>query len=164
MPAIHHPTEESAMSVGQICNRDTVIVRKEESIVDAAKLLREFHVGSVIVVEDAPDGVKPVGILTDRDLVVEILAAELDPTAVTVGDIMSFELATAGENDGLWDTLQHMRAKGVRRMPVVNGQGLLVGILSSDDLLELLAEEFGQLVKIIGKERQREQDTRGGLA
>jgi CBS domain-containing protein len=152
------------MSVGQICNRDTVIVHKEESIVDAAKLMREFHVGSVIVVEDAEGGVKPVGILTDRDLVVEILAAELDPNAVSVADIMSFELVTAHEADGLWDTLQRMRAKGVRRMPVVNAEGLLTGILSSDDLLELLAEEFGQLVKIIGKERQREQNTRGGLA
>lgn len=152
------------MSIGQICNRDTVIVRKDESVVDAAKLMREFHVGSVVVVEDAEGGVKPVGILTDRDLVVEILAAELGPNTVAVGDIMSFELATAQENDGLWDTLQRMRAKGVRRMPVIDAQGFLTGILSSDDLLELLAEELGQLVRIIGKERQREQDTRGGLA
>jgi CBS domain-containing protein len=152
------------MSVGQICNRDTVIVRKEESIVDAAKLMREFHVGCVIVVEDAGNGVKPIGVLTDRDLVVEILAAELDTETVTVGDIMSYELVTVGENDGLWDTLQRMRAKGVRRMPVVNAEGCLAGILTSDDLLELLAEEFGQLVKVIGKERQREQDIRGGLA
>lgn len=152
------------MSVGQICNRDTVIVRKEESIVDAAKLMREFHVGCVIVVEDVEHGAKPVGVLTDRDLVVEILAAELDPDTVAVGDIMSYELVTAGENDGLWDTLQRMRAKGVRRMPVVNAEGCLAGILTSDDLLELLAEEFGQLVKVIGKERQREQDIRGGLA
>jgi CBS domain-containing protein len=151
------------MSVGQFCNRDTVIVRKDESIVEAAKLMREFHVGSVVVVEDAEGGVKPVGILTDRDLVVEILAAELDPNAVTVGDIMSYELTAAQEDDGLWDVLQRMRAKGVRRMPIVNGQGILAGILSSDDLLELLAEEFGQLVRIISKEREREQSTRGGL-
>ncbi len=151
------------MSVGQICNRDTVIVRKEDSIVEAAKLMREFHVGSVVVVEDVAEGIKPVGILTDRDLVVEILAAELDPNAVAVGDIMSYELASAHEDDGLWDTLQHMRAKGVRRLPIVNGQGLLVGILSSDDLLELLAGELGQLVKLINKEREREQTVRGGL-
>jgi CBS domain-containing protein len=152
------------MSVGQICNRDTVIVRKEESVVDAAKLMREFHVGSVVVVEDTEGGVKPVGILTDRDLVVEILAAELDPNAVAVGDVMSYELAAAREEDGLWDTLQRMRAKGIRRLPVVNGQGLLTGILTSDDLLELLAGELGQLARVIATEREREQSVRGGLA
>lgn len=152
------------MSVGQICNRDTVIVRKEESVIDAAKLMREFHVGSVVVVEDVEGGVKPVGILTDRDLVVEILAAELDPNAVAVGDIMSYELASAREEDGLWDTLLRMRAKGIRRLPVVNGQGLLIGILTSDDLLELLAGEIGQLARVVATEREREQSVRGGLA
>jgi CBS domain-containing protein len=152
------------MSVGQFCNRDTVILRKEDSIVDAAKLMRGFHVGSAIVVEDSTGGVKPVGIVTDRDLVVEILAAELDPSAVTIGDIMSYDLITAREEDGLWETLQRMRIKGVRRIPVVDRQGLLAGILTSDDLLEILAGELTELVKIIGKEQEREQKTRGGLA
>jgi CBS domain-containing protein len=149
------------MSVGQICNRDTVIVRKDDSIVEAAQLMREFHVGSVVVVEDAAEGAKPVGILTDRDLVVEILAAGLDPNAVAVGDIMSYELTTAREDEGLWETLQRMRAKGVRRLPVVTDRGSLVGIVTSDDLLELLAGELGQLVKIARKEREREQTARG---
>jgi CBS domain-containing protein len=152
------------MSVGQFCNRDTVIIRKEESIVEAAKLMRQFHVGSVIVVEDAAAGVKPVGIVTDRDLVVEILAAELDPGAVAIGDIMSYDLITAHEQDGLWDTLQRMRAKGVRRVPVVDQHGSLVGILSSDDLLEVLAGELTELVKIINREQEREQKVRGGLS
>lgn len=152
------------MSVGQFCNRDTVILRKEDSIVDAAKLMRGFHVGSAIVVEDSTGGVKPVGIVTDRDLVVEILAAELDPSAVAIGDIMSYDLITAREEDGLWETLQRMRIKGVRRIPVVDQQGLLAGILTSDDLLEILAGELTELVKIIGKEQEREQKARGGLA
>jgi CBS domain-containing protein len=151
------------MSVGQFCNRDTVILRKEDSIIEAAKLMREFHVGSAVVVEDSVSGAKPVGIITDRDLVIEILAAELDPNAVTVGDIMSYDLTTAREEDGLWETLQRMRVKGVRRIPVVNQQGLLAGILTSDDLLEILAGELTELVKIIGKEQEREQKTRGGL-
>jgi CBS domain-containing protein len=150
------------MSVGEICNRDTVVIGKEESIVTAAKLLRQFHVGSVVVV-DRGNGIKPIGILTDRDLVVEILAAEMDPNAVSVGDIMSYELTTAREDEGLWDALQRMRTKGVRRMPVIDGQGALVGILSSDDLLELLADELGQLARILGKEIEREQKVRGDL-
>lgn len=151
------------MSVGQLCNRNTVTVHKEDTIVEASKLMREFHVGCVIVVEDAEAGVKPVGIVTDRDLVVEILAAQLDPDSVSVGDIMSYELVTAREEDSLWSTLQRMRSKGIRRVPVVSPQGLLAGILTSDDLLEILAGELGELVKAINKEQEREQRIRGGL-
>ncbi|BBL74248.1 CBS domain-containing protein [Methylomagnum ishizawai] len=150
------------MSIGQLCNRNTVIVRKEDSIAATAKLMRESHVGSVVVVEDTGTGAKPIGILTDRDLVVEILAAGLDPAAVGVGDIMSYELAVAREDEGLWDIMRRMRAKGVRRLPVVDGQGHLVGIVASDDLLALLAGELGQLAKIAHQERAREQTQRSG--
>ncbi|MDD5034431.1 MAG: CBS domain-containing protein [Methylococcaceae bacterium] len=150
------------MSVGQFCNRDTVIVRKHDTIVEAAKLMRQHHVGCVIVVEDDAHGtVTPVGIVTDRDLVVEILAKEVDPDVVTLGDIMSFELVAAQEDDRLWDTLQRMRIKGVRRIPVVDRHGALKGILCSDDLLEVLAGEMGELAKLISREQLRELKTRG---
>ncbi len=149
------------MSLGQICNRETVVIGKDESIITAARLMREFHVGSVVVVEETERGNKPVGIVTDRDLVVEILAAELDPGVVSVGDIMSFELATARDDEPTWEALQRMRNKGIRRMPIVDQDGLLVGIISTDDLLELLAEELGQLVRIIGREREHEARARG---
>ncbi|SMF94662.1 CBS domain-containing protein [Methylomagnum ishizawai] len=151
------------MSIGQLCNRNTVTVRKEDSIAATAQLMRESHVGSVVVVEDAGTGPKPIGILTDRDLVVEILATGLDPAAVGVGDIMSYPLAVAREDEGLWEIMQRMRAQGVRRLPVVDGQGHLVGIVASDDLLELLAGELGQLAKIVNQERARERTQRGSL-
>jgi len=148
------------MSVGQFCNRVTIIVRKQDAIIEAAKLMRQHHVGSLVVLDDSDGIPKPIGIVTDRDLVVEILAAEIDPDAVAIGDIMSFELLTARESDGLWDTMQRMRSKGVRRVPVVNDHGALVGILSSDDLLELLADELGELARLIGREQQHEQRKR----
>ena len=149
------------MSVGQFCNRDTVIASKQDSIVEAAKLMREHHVGSVIVVEDDAHGAATaVGIVTDRDLVIEILAKEVDPDTVTLGDIMSYELVTAHEDDRLWDTLQRMRVKGVRRVPVVDRHGALKGILTSDDLLEVLAGEMSELAKIISREQYRELKTR----
>lgn len=149
------------MSVGQFCNRDTVIVRKQDAIVETAKLMRQHHVGCVVVVEDGDDGlVKPIGIVTDRDLVLEILAEEVNPDDVTIGDIMSYELLTVRDSDGLWDTLLRMRSKGVRRVPVVNDKGGLIGILSSDDLLELLADELGELAKLIKHEQQREHRVR----
>ncbi len=149
------------MSVGQFCNRDTVIARKQDSIVEAAKLMRQHHVGCVIVVEDDAHGtIAPVGIVTDRDLVIEILAKELEPEKVSLGDIMSFELVIAREDDPLWDTLQRMRAKGVRRVPVVDGLGGLKGILTSDDLLEVLVGEMSELAKLISREQLRELKTR----
>ncbi len=149
------------MSAGKFCNRDTVIARKQDSIVEAAKLMRQHHVGCVIVVENDPHGaIVPVGIVTDRDLVIEILAKELEPEKVSLGDIMSFELVIAQEDDPLWDTLQRMRVKGVRRVPVVDRLGALKGILTSDDLLEVLAGEMSELAKLISREQLRELKTR----
>ena len=149
------------MSVGQFCNRDTITARKEDSIVKAAKLMRSHHVGCVIVVEEDAHGADtPVGIITDRDLVIEILAKELDADKVTLGDIMSYELVTAHQDDRLWDTLQRMRVKGVRRVPVVDPHGALKGILTSDDLLEVLASEMNELAKLISREQLREINSR----
>ena len=150
------------MTIGLICNRDAVIIRSDESIHQAAKLMREYHVGSVIVVEDTPLGVKPVGVLTDRDLVVEILALQLQPEAVSIGDVMSFELVTAFEDDGIWVTLKRMRNQGIRRLPVTNQAGMLVGILTMDDILELLVGELNDLVKLTGREREQEILKRNG--
>ncbi len=148
------------MSIGQFCNRETVIVRKTDSIVDTAKLMRQGHVGSVVVVEDGEGPVKPVGVVTDRDLVLEVLAAELDPETVTIGDLVSYELVTAREDDGLWETLQRMRIKGIRRMPVVDAQGGLAGIIAVDDLLEILAAELSEVTKVMAREQVREEKTR----
>ena len=148
------------MSIGKVCNRETVIARAEDTIVEVAKLMRRHHVGDIVVIESGEGGNVPIGILTDRDLVMEILAQDLSPDAVTVGDIMSEEIVTAREEDGIWDTLQRMRIKGVRRVPVVDARGGLVGILALDDLLELLAGELADLAKIVRREEGRERTSR----
>lgn len=148
------------MSVGQFCNRNTVIVRSHDSIVTAAQLMRQAHVGSVVVVTDVDGLVKPTGVVTDRDLVLEVLAAELEPDTVTIGDLVSYELVTARDTDGIWETIQRMRTKGVRRMPVVDANGALVGIISVDDLLEILAAELSELTKVVAREQVREEKTR----
>lgn len=150
------------MSIGLFCSRDTVIARQHDAIASAAKLMREHHVGSVVVVADVQDGLKPVGILTDRDLVVEILALNLNPDEVSVGDVMSSEVITAKESDGVWVTLKRMRSEGVRRLPVVDDRGLLLGIVSVDDLLELLVGELTDLVKLSDREKEREILHRNG--
>ena len=105
------------MTVGEICNRETVIVQKDTSLLETARLMRSHHVGSIVVVEQGSKPPKPAGIITDRDLVVEVMATSVDLGRVTVGDVMSLELTTAQENDGIWDTIQRMRLKGVRPSP-----------------------------------------------
>jgi CBS domain-containing protein len=148
------------MPIGEICNREVVIVERDTTTSEAAQLMRQHHVGDVVVVEDR-DGAKiPVGIVTDRDLVVEIMAPAIDQMAITVGDIMAPELATIRENTGIFETIEYMRAKGVRRVPVVDKGGGLIGILALDDLLELLAEELLALAKLVRLEQKKETMSR----
>lgn len=144
------------MKVGEVCNREVVVVNRDQSILDAAKLMRSFHVGDVVVVQDAGSVRTPVGILTDRDIVVKLLAREIDLAAVSIGDAMSFDLVTAGEEDSVIDAIEKMRNQGVRRIPVVSSQGGLEGILSLDDCLELVAEQVDDLVQLIKTEQRRE--------
>jgi CBS domain-containing protein len=150
------------MSVGEICNRNTVVATEDSSIAEVARLMREHHVGSVVIVEPGVRP-KPVGIITDRDLVVEIMASDIDPQRVVVGDAMSFDLVTAQEQDDIWDTLQVMRGKGVRRIPVVDNRGELAGILSIDDVLDYLAEQLSDLVQLIDREQVKEARRRAAL-
>ena len=144
------------MSAGEYCNREVVVVLKSEPVSEAISLMRSHHVGDVVVVETTATGTKPVGILTDRDIVLEILAEGVDLGAVSIGDVMSYELVTVTEDTKLIDTIKLMRDKGVRRIPVVNQQGELQGLLTVDDILELLAEQLTDIVDLVNKELNRE--------
>lgn len=144
------------MSAGEYCNREVVIVARSESIREAIDLMRRYHVGDVVVVEKRGEAPVPVGILTDRDIVLEVLAEGVDLDAVTIGDVMSFDLVTVPEDTSLLDVLALMGEKGVRRLPVVNRAGELVGILTVDDLLELLAEQLNDIVRLLARERSHE--------
>ena len=148
------------MSIGKFCTREVVVTEKHTGIVELAQLMRTHHVGDVVVVEKQGDLLVPVGIITDRDIVVELIAAEVDVDSVTTGDVMSQELITAREKEGIWDTLQQMRSKGIHRVPVVNEVGGLEGILTVDDLIELLAEELVFLAKIAGRGQALEEEKR----
>lgn len=147
------------MRTGQVCNRTVVVVAKDTTLADAAKLMREHHVGSLVVAQNTY-GRKPVGIVTDRDMVVEVMAADLDYRTLTVGEIMGDKLVVARESDDTLDTLKLMRARGVRRLPVVTEKGDLAGIVTIDDLLEIVAEELEDVVHAIGNEQSRESKRR----
>jgi len=144
------------MNASEICNREVVVCYRNMSLPDAAKLMREYHVGSLVVVVDRPPERVPVGILTDRDLTLAVIAKELDPRDLDVGDVMSTELLTVREQDSVTDVLRLMRERGVRRLPVLTPNGGLAGIVTIDDVLDIVAEELGDVVRSIGRERARE--------
>lgn len=145
------------MSVGEICNREVVIIGQETDASEAARMMREYHVGDVVVVEKRDEENVPVGIVTDRDLVIEVMARDVDPLSVTMKDlIVAGMLVVAGEEESLLDCLQRMREKGVRRLVVVNTGGGLEGILTLDDVLDLLSEELSEIVALVSKQLSRE--------
>jgi len=148
------------MPVSEICNREVIIVQRETTVNEAAKLMRQHHVGSVVVVEERKGVRVPVGIVTDRDLVVEVMAPDLVQMVITVGDIMGEKLVTVQDGMGIYESIRYMRVEGVRRLPVVDGKGGLIGILALDDLLELLAEELLELSRLVKHEQKKESMTR----
>jgi CBS domain-containing protein len=151
---------EDMMPVSEICNREVVVVQRNDTALEAAKLMRQHHVGDVLVVEDRNGIQVPVGIVTDRDLIMEIMAPELDGSVITVGDIMAQALVTAKGSTGIFEAIQYMRQKAVRRLPIVNESGGLIGILTLDDLLELLSEELLEIAKLVRNEQQKETRSR----
>jgi CBS domain-containing protein len=148
------------MSAGEYCNRDVVVVDRTESVRKAIDLMRKHHVGDVIIVDKRNGTSKPLGILTDRDIVLEILAEDVDLEAVNVGDVMSYELQTVDEHTPLLDAIKVMRTKGIRRLPVVDSQESLVGILAVDDVLELISEQLSDLVGLISRQQAKESALR----
>jgi CBS domain-containing protein len=122
--------------------------------------MRQYHVGDLVITEESKGRRVPVGIITDRDLVLEVLAEGLDPNELSIGDIMVNDLLTVRESEGIFQTIQQMRAKGARRVPVVNNECELVGIVSVDDLLEILSGELSELSKLTAVEQRREAEVR----
>ena len=148
------------MRVGEICNRTVVVAKRETVLTEAAHLMREHHVGSLVVVDASAKGNVPAGIVTDRDIVVAVVAEGVDPRKITVGDVMRPRLITVGEEDSVFDALRLMRGRGIRRMPVLAGDGTLAGIVTIDDVLEIVAEQLNDLVCAITTEQSRESHDR----
>ena len=149
------------MHVGELCTRDVVFVGGDATAREIAGLMRQYHVGDVVVVEEHDGHRFPVGIVTDRDLVIELIATEVDIESVTAADFMSGELLSAREADDVWDSLERMRAAGVRRLPVTNELGHLAGMLTLDDVVEFIGEELDAVIRATGREREREGRLRG---
>lgn len=149
------------MTAGDICNRHVVVAPKTETVVDAAKRMRMAHVGDIIVVEARQGRHVPIGIVTDRDIVVSLVACDADHLKyLSLDDMMTDDLVTAKEQDSLEAALLRMRERGVRRLPVVDAAGTLVGILTMDDLWRHFTQQQGLLVELMANEEHHERHFR----
>lgn len=147
------------MRVDQLCTRNVITIEADASIVEAAKQMREHHVGDVIVLSE-PDDRRPVGVLTDRDITVELVAKDLPLSGVSVGDVMSRDIVTVRVQDDLADALEIMTTNAVRRIPVIDEDDEIYGILSIDDVIGVIAEELKKVSSLCrrqpGQEKRRQ--------
>lgn len=149
------------MNIGEICSRITVFAYKSMSVSEAARLMLEQHVGCLVVVDDTDQGRYVVGVLTDRDITVAVVAREFNAQTTRVAEVMSAKLVSCRPGDSIADVLALMRREGVRRIPVTDAQGALVGIVTLDDLIDIAAEQLRGFVHVIENERKREAKLRG---
>ena len=143
------------MSISALCRRVVVTIHRQATTEDAARLMRSNHIGDLVVVDAADTGV-PVGMITDRDIVVQVIAQGLAPAQTTVGSVMSAPVVTVREDDGFIQALDKMTGRGVRRAPIVDPDGRIRGLVSVDDLVRLLARELAKVGALIAHEQAAE--------
>lgn len=148
------------MTAGDFCNRFVTVAERRMSVDKAAELMREHHVGCLVVTDPTGAGPVVVGILTDRDIVTSVVAKSVDPKKLLVEDVMSRDVVTSLEADTVMDVLSTMRRKGIRRVPVVSLQGVLQGLITLDDVIEIMAEQMQSVVMAINSEQLRERKVR----
>lgn len=148
------------MTLNDICTLNVAFCARDTNLLQAARLMRERHTGTLVVVDDPQGERTPAGIVTDRDIVVEALANELDPAKTNVASIMGTKLVIGSAAETLAEAIERMRMHGVRRLPVVDRAGSLVGIVTLDDMLTLHARQAAALAEIVSTEQTHEQRAR----
>jgi signal-transduction protein with cAMP-binding, CBS, and nucleotidyltransferase domain len=156
--------EGGFMRIGDICTRSAVYCDRTMRIPLVAQLMRNRNVGEVIVVEPDGDKVRPVGVVTDRDLVLEVLAQGVAPEALAAQDLMQPGVLTVGEDETVYDAIWHMRSRNVRRLPVIDSDGHLVGVLSQDDVIGFLSQEMTQVARVSPDQIKAERAHRAPVA
>jgi CBS domain-containing protein len=145
------------MLLNQICTPAVACCTRETTVLEAASLMRRNHTGDLVVVDDPDDERIPVGLITDRDIVVRVIGNELDAATTAVGRIMRTPLVSAQDTEDTSAAIERMRVNGVRRLPIIGRNGALIGIVTLDDLLKLVAVEANALLEIVSKEQDRER-------
>jgi len=144
------------MNLGNLCHRQVYLVKPDEPLVDAAREMQRRRIGALVVVADLATPVRPVGIVTDRDIVCGQLLRKADLRSLDVGDVMTRDPLTLPESTGVSEAIAALHQRGVRRAPVVNEAQDLVGIVTLDDLLPAVAAELNALAKLIGTQSLHE--------
>lgn len=148
------------MPINECCKLDVVCCETDASIPQVAELMRRHHVGDVVVIENQNGARMPVGIVTDRDIVLEIIAPQLDIDGFTAGDIMNTPLVAVQDDEGFVEALRTMRTHKVRRLPVVTQMGALFGIVTADDIINILAAELSMMTEAIADQPRSEARVR----
>jgi len=146
------------MLIGSLCSRHPVCVSTGTPISDVARLMRDRHVGAVIVSEGDPARPRPIGMITDRDIIRAQYERTADMSRLSAGQVMSRNPLVISEQESVGGAIAHLRARGVRRAPVVAPDGALVGLISTDDLLGNIARKLINLAEIVGWQRRVEHD------
>lgn len=147
------------MQLSSFCMLEVACCSPRTTALEAAHLMRRKHAGDLVVIDD-DEKPSPLGIITDRDIVVEVLGKGLDPATTTVGSLIRTPVVVAEEGEDSTQVLERMRTHGVRRIPVVGPGGKLVGIVTVDDMLKRLAADAALLTQILSKEQSQEARTR----
>ena len=145
-----------AVNIGELCSRDVYIVTPAEPLADAVAEIQKRHVGALVVIERKADQVRPIGVVTDRDAIRAQVVQGKGFRRLTVTDAMTAHPLTLAESCGIPEAIGQMSTRGVRRAPVVNESGDLVGIVSFDDLLPVVSQQLSALAKLIGDQARRE--------
>lgn len=148
------------MLLKEVCTANVVCCGPHITVLQAASLMRHRHVGDLVVVDEPEDEGVPLGIVTDRDIVVEVLGNGLDPAKTTVGTLMRTPVVVAHESEDTAQVIERMQAHGVRRLPVVAHEGEVVGIITLNDLLRLFVADANSLLGILTKGQINEQHSR----
>lgn len=145
------------MMLSAVCTLDVASCSPRISVLEAARLMRQKHTGDLVVVDQDEDAQEPIGVITDRDIVVEVLANDLNPATTTVGSIVRHPVVVAHDSEDPATALERMRTHGVRRIPIVSQHNRLIGILTVDDLLKLLATQASTLTEIVSRQQHQER-------
>jgi CBS domain-containing protein len=151
---------ERHMTAADLCVRNVATALRSTPLDEAARSMRSAHVGSLVVVDETAEGRVVAGILTDRDIVTTVVARDVQPATLRVGDVMTPDVVCVREDDSLHDVLAAMQRRRVRRLPVTGAQNRLVGMIAADDLLRLLATQLQALSQLLGEQVKVEQMTR----
>jgi len=142
--------------IADVCTRKVYSVSSAEPLLEAGHEMHRRHIGAVVVVEEHEGVMRPVGIVTDRDIVCGQVSRHTDLNCLTVADVMTPHPMTVQESSGIAEAIKFLSMRAVRRAPVINHAGALVGIVSMDDLLPILANELGALASLIGTQARHE--------